>query len=628
MMEKLQRWCGEIIAKFQMILSGDAERAVMQRPMFKIAWIVVVVAGGLWTVIQFADWYSARNELSDMATSYIETARLNFTETGNATVSCSLAEKAIAINPNAPEARYWHVYFRAMRTIEEISAVDNVITEEEDRKVDELWGEINLLKRQFPYRKEAILLAASLNLVMNKFEETERLIRDVDVPVEYKPWAECILARSLYGQTKINEAYDVATNSVARFPDSKWSHFALAKVQLKRQNWVEARNQLDRCLAIDENFTDAMDRKAYCLLYGLPCRPAEARKVLRKLIKLQPGHSSAYAEMVQSYLLEGKSAMAVLYGRKAVSLFPKFLDGYRLLIDALSADGYNQEAIELADKVVEMDPTNPYNYFTKFMLLLDAGKYAEAIKVDADYFDISKEMDDSEEISDAAWGLFLLGTKYDTALEMVEEAIAIDGKTDHRDDDIWDTKAWLLLRLGRTSEALKLHAEVMNGAYGENKSRMEVYHARMLRMIGKFQEAEAFLVKARERLPEYWLLNSELAFCSIGEKRYDDADRYIKKGLSLKMPTARKCEFRLACARMAFEQGDFSKAADMQCEALKKTGNRITEVRLALLDYAKYCRAAKRSREFNDTILKLQQIDPNEAELKRLIASTDPKEAR
>ena len=121
-------------------------------------------------------------------------------------------------------------------------------------------------------------------------------------------------------------------------------------------------------------------------------------------------------------LEEGNYAEAEFYLRQAISYDDTFVDAYDYLGMVLRRLGETDEAIEVLEKSIDMDPINPVPYNSLVIAYVDAGDYKSAIKT------CEKAIKNIPENGDGYYqkGAVLMNQeKYKDAIPCFEEAYSI-----------------------------------------------------------------------------------------------------------------------------------------------------------------------------------------------------------
>ncbi|MGB9689737.1 tetratricopeptide repeat protein [Thermogutta sp.] len=144
----------------------------------------------------------------------------------------------------------------------------------------------------------------------------------------------------------LEEAEMVATSAVQRYPESPLAQAILAAWQMLTNQDSEAEQTWRKVLAMDNRFLDA---------YEALIQLATKRKDYDEIVRL---------------------------ARSAVELAPKQEFGYLHLVDALSAQGKDEEAVAVLEEYASLNP-NPSLKVQKLRvkILLRLGQYAEAEKL-------------------------------------------------------------------------------------------------------------------------------------------------------------------------------------------------------------------------------------------------------
>ena len=217
---------------------------------------------------------------------------------------------------------------------------------------------------------------------------------------------------------------------------------------------------------------------------------------------------------------------------EAMELFDKALAIDPNNVDALSRKGYflgydlgqYDEAIQLYDKALAIDPNNTSTLYDKAFTLRESGEHQEAIET----FDKALAIDpnDTYLLNGKAAVLADLG-RYDEALVYYDKALAIDPM----DTQSLRDKGLTFESLGRYDEAI----ELFDKALAIDPKYIDVYNdiALALESLGKTQEAFEYYDKALAIDPNFTfpLNNKGLALANLG--RYQEAIEYFDKALAI-----------------------------------------------------------------------------------------------
>ncbi|MGB3401840.1 MAG: FkbM family methyltransferase [Microcoleaceae cyanobacterium] len=182
--------------------------------------------------------------------------------------------------------------------------------------------------------KEYMKIGANL-LLESKYEEAEKVYRQVIELKPEHPWVNCNLGRSLLHQGKFEAAIPYLQKAIELDSNIAEAYYNLGSAFSKKSQFYEAVN-------------------AY-----------------RKAIELEPNKFLYHHQLGDIFLLQKKYAEAVNPYRKAIELNCEYVWSYTNLARTLSELGQYQDAIATYEKAIELDPNQPTDQIHLYQALAD-----------------------------------------------------------------------------------------------------------------------------------------------------------------------------------------------------------------------------------------------------------------
>jgi TolB-like protein len=152
----------------------------------------------------------------------------------------------------------------------------------------------------------------------------------------------------------------------------------------------DALSLIDAAISLDPGYAEAYAFKAFLLnIYAstfangfaeLAADRAEAMRIAKIALRLAPALGPAHLALAEVYRVLLDFGPAAAEYRRALDLAPgdaTALNGYCAFISRL---GNASEALQLADKVIALDPLNAHSYNTRFSALRDARRWDDAVR--------------------------------------------------------------------------------------------------------------------------------------------------------------------------------------------------------------------------------------------------------
>lgn len=100
---------------------------------------------------------------------------------------------------------------------------------------------------------------------------------------------------------------------------------------------------------------------------------------LEEALDLDPGHADALRLLGGAYRSDGDLAAAERLFKDWADYVPNSLEAHQAIAELLVERNDREDAVEHYDRLVELDPANPAHALTRAQLLLDLGRYAQAV---------------------------------------------------------------------------------------------------------------------------------------------------------------------------------------------------------------------------------------------------------
>lgn len=244
------------------------------------------------------------------------------------------------------------------------------------------------------YLPVRLALADSLRK-MGALEESRELYRRIveDHPASASAWAG--LGRISWEAGKVSEAVENYQKAVDRFPTYGAAHYALGLAYRSLGNLEKMREHLSQFQRhssqrppVEDPLIDAVQalesRAGYFLREGFVLREErkykEAATSFKEVLKLEPGHTIAHANLVSLYIALRNPAKVEHHYRSAVAADPGLYKTHYNFGTYLGWRGRTGEAIAALRKAVEINPFHADSHSNLGHLLAQLGKSAEAEK--------------------------------------------------------------------------------------------------------------------------------------------------------------------------------------------------------------------------------------------------------
>lgn len=152
-----------------------------------------------------------------------------------------------------------------------------------------------------------------------------------------------------------------------------------AKALIANQQWDQAKKTLSKLITLYPQYTG--DDNAYQLLAGVHRQLGETeeeREVLDKLATLSPEAAYAYGRLIDIAEEKQDWQAVIQYGQKYMAVYPMLTKLYWQLGRANEEFGHDEEAVELYDRLLLLDPPDPVEVNYRLGCLLQDKNPAEA----------------------------------------------------------------------------------------------------------------------------------------------------------------------------------------------------------------------------------------------------------
>lgn len=330
------------------------------------------------------------------------------------------------------------------------------------------------------------------------------------------------IGRVLALEGDYRSALELLRAAVAAEPEEPYLRLELATLAYRLGRGDEAVGHARKALDLAPTDPDVLQGVAELFL-GLADDDegllAEARRVLERLLELQPGDTGALHALGRLYQSEGDLAKAEEVFRRLVAADPGSRSAVTQLLQLLLASGKNAEAAELLRGLVARDPDALELRLTLADLLSDAGDHAGAV----------------------------------ATLRAAPEHHAAH-------PDVQRRLAFELYRMGDVSAAAALLEQQL--AAQPRDLRLRLFHALLLEEQGRDDEAVAELERLHAELPAEPEVALSLARLLARGERRDEARQMLGRLLEAlsrhgeeEPPAADRV--RLELAQLAYADGDW-----------------------------------------------------------------------
>ncbi len=248
------------------------------------------------------------------------------------------------------------------------------------------------LKRD--YLPARLALAEALRKLA-ELEESRKLYRRIvnDHPESASAWAG--LGRISWEAGEVSDAVENYQKAVDRFPTYGAAHYALGLAHRSLGNLEQTREHLSRFQRhsaqeppLEDPLLEAVQalesRAGHFLREGFVLREERrfkgAAAAFEEVLKLEPGHAIAHANLVSLYIALRNPAQVEQHYRSAVTADPGLYKTHYNFGTYLGYQGRTREAISALRKAVEINPFHADSHSNLGHLLAQLGRSAEAEK--------------------------------------------------------------------------------------------------------------------------------------------------------------------------------------------------------------------------------------------------------
>ena len=154
-----------------------------------------------------------------------------------------------------------------------------------------------------------------------------------------------------------------------------------------REGNVQARQLFEKAVALDPQYAGAYavlsltHLQEWALQWSQdPQTLAQAFALAQRAVVLNDSLPLAHTTLGLAYVLQKQHARAIAEGERAITLGPNYADGYAWLGAIFNFAGRPEEAIEVVQQALRLNPHDPfYHIFTLGVAYRTMGRHAEAI---------------------------------------------------------------------------------------------------------------------------------------------------------------------------------------------------------------------------------------------------------
>ncbi|GAA5942247.1 uncharacterized protein JCM15063_002947 [Sporobolomyces koalae] len=241
-----------------------------------------------------------------------------------------------------------------------------------------------------------------------------------------------------------------------------------------------ALEDLDEATRIDDHSAQSWVKKAS--VHMELGHPEDAMKDFEKALEIDPKNADVFYHRGQVYFITGDFAKAMAEYKQSTQLDPTFIFSHIQLAVALYKSGETEKALHQFKKLIREHDSSPevYNYYGE--LLLDQGKFDDAVKNFDKSIDLAKGSNPRNVLPmvNKALALFQSTQDFTRAEQICREAITIDPQCDVG----IATLAQLLLQQNKVHEAVEMfersaemartEMELVNALTYENATRAQL----------------------------------------------------------------------------------------------------------------------------------------------------------
>lgn len=221
---------------------------------------------------------------------------------------------------------------------------------------------IGVQNNKNPKNEEAAQL-----LKKNKFDKVIELETKIlnDNPNDL--YAYYLLAAAYIGKREERKAVEIIEKVRKKDPQAAYDiSLSIGKFFITKNNFYKALQYLTRASEINDKSPEAVK-----LMASINMQQGQMKKAKAFYEKLLASDEPDYLALSRIYLLEGKYADAVVYGKKTVAKDTGSSDGYLLLATAYMMSGNYDEAISNFERIKETSPLPNYNMGVIYLINKD-----------------------------------------------------------------------------------------------------------------------------------------------------------------------------------------------------------------------------------------------------------------
>lgn len=427
---------------------------------------------GMWDVLS---WYGDRLQIGWMADREFQVGRALYEEENNPDVALNFIERAIELEPNESEYRYWHGYMQGMAAVRTLLNLDRPMNKAELDQAHEALAQAMFLVGLAPRDPAGYILKSQILVALKEYD---RAAEALNAALKIDPgnaFAQVRLATLRMQTGKADEAMSILDKVLAGNDKDKWAWvwkgICLAESQ---KDFEGARAAYAKAIAIDAHFDLAWYNEGQTYLSETPRQYEEAKACFEKALEINPAYKEAVYGLGMVYGYQDQYPLARVYLSNAIELDPGFMTALKWRAVVAGEMQEYDAAIEDLDAAIQLSPREAELYLRRARMHEKLASFDDAI---ADLrFALELEPD-----APRTW--MYLGSVYTQAgqnaesLQYFDKAIALDDKY----DEAWGRKADALESLGRHAEAL----EAVHTAFSLATYRPERYQLQ----LGQLHEA-------------------------------------------------------------------------------------------------------------------------------------------
>ncbi len=491
-------------------------------PFVKILALITFIAG----VWDFFIWFLDRYEVKEMADRYVEVAQDLYYDENNPDIAMNFLDKAIDLCDGDAEYRFLRSYMEGMGAMTALADLDRPFKKEELDRVHHAYAEAKFLEGLEPKRSEPYLLQAQVLMILKEMDRAEALLKKAIKLEGDDDFVYLRLAQLHLIKGDIKSAADELDKAQALNPKSKWVYLWRGVLLGEHQkDYTAARQFFEKALELDPKFDTALNALGWSYMQSKEKDYPKAREAFLKTLKINPASQKACCGIGLSYAYELNLGVAKMWLDKAIQLDADYLSAYKYrgMINTEMED--YESAVTDFNAALLLDPMNADLYVQRAHPLAKLNRLNDAMR------DLHFALDIEP---NAPRTLYYLGCAHAlagdnaSALDYYQKALANDPNF----DEVYESKAQLLAKLGQRNEALAaidkaIQCSRINPAY---------YHISKGNLLKQFEDwkgALASFEKACEFQPKEsstWMEIYRLAE-KIGEKA--KAQKALKTYLQL-----------------------------------------------------------------------------------------------